>query len=270
MAESVVDLVANRFMFKVIGACGVFPVVLNLCTIRHHQATVDWFMLVASCCCVLMAIVTWSLANSLSFDPKQLSGSDSGPPECGNNNPLLHCFGEVARTNIFEAWLSKHSLAAYNTVLLSEAALILPLLVLVGLAATKFRTFHVRPYVPGDIFEWLVAKLPRETHRRHLKGSFHTLVIVLEFWLVLTTFALLIAISLLMSSISEQGNAWSVGQIIAVAVWAPVLVNWLHLLYRKSDLVDKRGVHQANSTKVVPKQVSTFRWRTATKLSMKP
>lgn len=237
MSPSVIELVVNRFLVKLIGAVGVFPVVLNLCTIRRHQATVDWFILIASSCCVLIAIATWSFAKTLTFKPDQLQESGRGPPQCGNKNPLQHCFGDLTTNTIRGTWLGRYSLTAYDKFFLSEPALIVPLLTLMGLAATKFKRFRVRPYVSGDIFEWTVAQLPQDTQRNHLKSIFHVLVAILECWLVITSIALLIATSTLMIPVSDRGNAWILGQIIAVAVWAPVLVNWLHLLYRKSGWI---------------------------------
>lgn len=232
-APSVIELVVNRFLIKLIGATGVFPVVLNLCTLRRNQAVADWFVLIASCCCVLIAIATWSFANTLTFKPDQLTSSTIGPEDCGNTNPLLHCFDDLATHKIMYTWLGRYSLTAYSTFFLNELALIVPLLVLIGLAATKFKTFRTQPYVRGDIFEWAISRLPRDSQRRHLKLAFHTVVAILECWLVIASFALLLATSMLMVPVSQRGNAWSLGQIIAVAVWAPVLINWLHLLYRK-------------------------------------
>lgn len=245
MAPSVIELVADRFLIKLIGAIGVFPVVLNLCTIRRHQAVVDWFILIASSCCVLIAIATWSFANTLTIEAHQLMSDGVSPEQCGNANPLRHCFSDLFTEKIIPTWLGPYSLMAYNTFFLSEPAVIVPLLVLIGLAATKFRTFRVLPYVPGDIFEWAISRLPQDSQRRYLKRTFHTVVAILEFWLTVTSIALLVAASMLLVPVSQRGNAWSLGQIIAVAVWAPVLVNWMHLLYRKSQSLQ--------STKGTPK-----------------
>jgi hypothetical protein len=60
-------------------------------------------------------------------------------------------------------------------------------------------------------------------------------LLVAEFWLFLSTIMLLIAVSLLLVPVSYRQPHWQIGQILAVAVWIPVLVSWLHLLYGMSD-----------------------------------
>jgi hypothetical protein len=56
---------------------------------------------------------------------------------------------------------------------------------------------------------------------------------VWEIWLFLSTVMLLAGISLLMVPVVRQQPKWSIGNIIAVAVWVPVTIKWLHLLWRK-------------------------------------
>ena len=236
MAPSVTELAANRFLVKVVAATGVYPVVLNLCTIHRSQKTVDWFILIASSCCVSLAIVTWSFANSLAFEPQQLDMSDPGPKECGHVNRMRYCFGDLASDNIFANWLERWSLTPYNSVFLSEPMIVVPLLVLIGLAVTKFEVFPTKDADQGDI-SWAVSQLTRDgqgyIQQRHLKAVLHFLIAIVEHWLLISSIVLLVAVSLLMVPVVARQDSWSLGQIIAIAVWVPVLVNWLHLLYRK-------------------------------------
>jgi hypothetical protein len=60
-------------------------------------------------------------------------------------------------------------------------------------------------------------------------------LLVAEFWLFLSTIMLLVAVGLLMVPVSHRQPHWQIGQILAVAVWIPVLVKWLHLLYGMFD-----------------------------------
>jgi hypothetical protein len=236
MSPSITEPVANRFLVKIIGATGVLPIVLNLCTIRMNQTTIDWFILIASSCCVLIAATNWSLANTLTVEPKQLASSDQGPPLCGRVNPMRYCFGELASIDIFSKWLDMWSLTSYNKVFLSEPVMIVPLVVLIGFAAMKFKIFRIKEFVRGDVFEWAISRLSRDdqgrVQYRHIQSVLHAFVAVVECWLLISSIALLIAVSLLMVPVSARQDPWSLGQIIAVAVWVPALVNWLHLLYR--------------------------------------
>lgn len=242
MAPSVAELVANRFLLKIIGATGVFPIVLDLCTIRCHQTTVDWFLLIASSCCVLVAIATWSFASTLSFIPGQLQDIDTGLPSCGKSNPMRFCFGDLAIVNTYDTWLEDLHLLPYKAVFLSGPAMVVPLLVLVGLAATKFRTIRIREYVRGNVYEWALSRMmgngQERSRDRYFRKNLPILVTVLECWLVITSIGLRVTISLLMAPVADRQDSWGLGQIIAVAVWVPVLVNWLHLLYRTFSRLD--------------------------------
>jgi hypothetical protein len=114
--------------------------------------------------------------------------------------------------------------------------MIVPLVVLIGFAAMKFKIFRIKEFVRGDVFEWAISRLSRDdqgrVQYRHIQSVLHAFVAVVECWLLISSIALLIAVSLLMVPVSARQDPWSLGQIIAVAVWVPALVNWLHLLYR--------------------------------------
>jgi hypothetical protein len=74
MAPTVAELVANRFLFKVIGAIGSYPVVLNLCILRHNPRVLSRFILIASFCCLVLATLTWSLAIATTMRAASSSG----------------------------------------------------------------------------------------------------------------------------------------------------------------------------------------------------
>lgn len=92
----------------------------------------------------------------------------------------------------------------------------------------------------------------------------NTLVAVWEIWLCFSTIMLLVGISLLMVPAVRQQPKWSIGNIIAVAVWVPVFINWLHMLKRKHQLLrllshsktnddSKEEIHKKRfSTKFLP------------------
>jgi hypothetical protein len=245
MSPSVTELVTNGFLVKIIGATGVLPIVLNLCTIRRNQTTIDWFILIPSHCCVSIDVTNWSLANMLTFEPEQLSLSGLGPPACGRVNLIQYCFGDLASIDIFSKWLDRWSLSPYNKVFLSEPVMIVPLVVLIGFATTKFKIFRIKEFVRGDVFEWAVSKLSRDDQGRvqqhHVQSILHGFVAVVACWLLISSIALLIAVSLLMVPVSARRDSWCLGQIIAVAIWVPVLINWLHPLYRMLCPLSRSG-----------------------------
>lgn len=94
-ATNVGELVANKFLIKAIGVAGIYPVVLTLCTLYRQKQFLDWFILLASFCCVLIATVTWSQAMSVSISLNQLL-TDHVPKDCGPTNPMQYCISPVA------------------------------------------------------------------------------------------------------------------------------------------------------------------------------
>jgi hypothetical protein len=109
----------------------------------------------------------------------------------------------------------------------------------VALVATRIEYFRV-DCTKGcrvNVFQWLLEEYlprgPKGIQSSCLEHVFHALVAVWEIWLFLSTVMLLAGISLLMVPVVRQQPKWSIGNIIAVAVWVPVTIKWLHLLWRK-------------------------------------
>lgn len=63
------------------------------------------------------------------------------------------------------------------------------------------------------------------------------LLAVAEAWHVYATFCLLFIVSSMVSWPEYHLNEdWTLGQIIAVAIWAPVIVEWIRVLLSKGSM----------------------------------
>lgn len=264
------ELVVNQFLIKAIGAAGIFPVVLNLCTLWRNKPILDWFILSASSCCVLIAAVTWSQAMSVSIDADQLVTGDLRPPfECGYENPMRYCVSPVALSQVYDWLMKRMSLSIFDRVFMSGPEIAVSLLALIALVATRIRLFRVSHTDDGkgNVFEWALPEAtqpPSEyTRLSHLTQILYILATVCEAWLCLWTVILLAGIGFLMVPVVHLQPHWSIGNILAVAVRVPVFVKWLHLLYRKYCLLRKLIYFKAgaDSTKVARKKAQSTGWR---------
>ena len=243
-AQIVGELVANQFLIKAIGVAGIYPVVLNLCTLYRQQQFLDWFILSATFCCVLIAAVTWSQAMSVSILPSQiLMDNVQPPPGCGPKNPMQFCISPVALHQAYEWLLERRSLTLFDHVFLSGAPVALSLFAFLALVATRIEKFrgNCTKGCKVNVFQWLreedLRRRPEGAQSSHPEQAFYALVAVWEIWLCFSTIMLLAGISFLMVPVVRQQPKWTIGNIIAVAVWVPVFIKWLHLLWRKSRLL---------------------------------
>lgn len=248
-ANTAGELVANQFLIKAIGVAGIYPIVLNLCTLYQHQRFLDWFILLASFCCVVMAVATWSLAMSVSVLPYQLLKDDSlTSPSCGPGNPMRLCISPVALHQVYEWLLKGRSLTVFDRVFLSIPAVVVSLVAFFAVLATSIEVFGIKctKGCKVNVYQWLLEKDQQNRPEgakpsRHVR-AFYALVAVWEIWLFLSTAMLLACICLLMVPAVRQQPKWSIGNIIAVAVWVPVTIKWLHMLWRKHSRFNSSSV----------------------------
>ena len=239
-AKTAGELVANQFLIKAIGVAGIYPIVLNLCTLYRHQRFLDWFILLASFCCVVMAVATWSLAMSVSVLPYQLLKDDSlTSPSCGPGNPMRFCISPVALHQVYDWLLKGRSLTVFDRVFLSIPAVVVSVVALFAMLATSIEVFDIKctKGCKVNVYQWLLEKdqqkRPEGAKPSRRVHAFYALVVVWQVWLFLSTVMLLACICLLMVPAVRQQPKWSIGNIIAVAVWVPVAIKWLHMLWRK-------------------------------------
>jgi hypothetical protein len=247
-AKTAGELVANQFLIKAIGVAGIYPIVLNLCTMYRQKQFLDWFILSASLCCVVMAVATWSLAMSGPILPYQFLKDDSLTSQnCGPGNPMNFCISPVALHQVYEWLLKGRSLTVFDRVFLGAPAVAMSLVAFVALLVTRIEKFRgdCENSCKVNFFRWLLEKdqqdvpkdaSPKDIQPSRLERAFYALVAVWEAWLFLSTLMLLTAISLLMVPVVRQQPKWSIGSIIAVAVWVPVTIKRLHTLWRKHSL----------------------------------
>ena len=262
-ARNVGEFVANQFLIKAIGVAGIYPVVLNLCTLYRQKQFLDWFILSASSCCVLLAAVTWSQAMSVFILPNQrLMDKGPVPQDCGPKNPMKFCISPVALHQAYEWLLELRSLTLIDRVFLSGAPVALALFAFLALVATRIEKFpgNCTKDCKVNVFQWLreehLRRRPEGVQPSYPEQAFYALVAVWEIWLCLWTIMLLAGISLFMVPAVRQQPKWSIGNIIAVAVWAPVFVKWLHMLWREYCVLRLLVLHRtnANSNQEDPKK----------------
>lgn len=207
------ELESGFLLLTLVGVSGVYPVALNLLSIRAGRKKPDLFTFLLTICAVALASANWLLSASSTMEQAQLAQDGFNPLSCGGMNPQKYC----VRPN--------YTIAKYleiDTAVVSwqTAALIVPCLAVIYVGIDKYTTAWVpRLSGPTATMANLVLKL----------GSF-----IMQIWLIFGVAALLGVVSYITSdkSISAR-DKWSLGQIIAVAVWVPCIVEWLRKVFRK-------------------------------------
>ena len=152
---------------------------------------------------------------------------------------MKFCISPVALHQVYDWLLKGRSLTIFDRVFLSGPPVAVSLIAFVTLLATRIEVFRVNCYrgCKVNIFQWLreedPPKRPEDTQAGYFEQAFCALVAVWEVWLCFLTIMLLACIGLLMVPVVHQQPKWSIGNIIAVAVWVPVTIKWLHMLWRK-------------------------------------
>lgn len=152
---------------------------------------------------------------------------------------MRFCISPVALHQVYDWLLEGRSLTIFDRVFLSAPAVAVSLFAFFALVATRIEVFGVN-CVNGckvNVYQWLREKVqqrrPKGAQSSYFEQVFYALVAAWEIWLFISTVMLLAGICLLMVPVVRQQPKWSIGNIIAVAVWVPVAIKWLHMLSRK-------------------------------------
>jgi hypothetical protein len=213
-ARSPRELDVNLTMLILVGVSGVYPVALNLLSIRSGKKKPDLFTFLLTLCAVALASANWLLSASTEFEPEQLAQDGFNPKSCGGMNPQQYCV-RPGQTVAIGLGINT-SVVSWQTV-----ALIVPYSAVIYVGVDKYIT-ALLPSLPGTTAtaaKWILKV-----------GSF-----LIQIWLIAGVVALLAAVGSITSLkfITAQ-EKWGLGQIIAVAVWVPCIAEWLRMVFRKT------------------------------------
>lgn len=213
-ARSFVELESGLTLKTLVGVSGVYPVALNLLSIRSGKKKPDLFTFILTVCAVALASANWLSAVATVIKPEMLVQKGYNPTSCGGWNPQRYCMRPdytIAKgLNISTAVISWHT-----------PSLVVPWLAVI--------------YVGID--KWIMALVPR------LSGTTATVAklilkvgsFCMQIWLISGVAVLLGFVTYFIWAYQILArDEWSLGQIIAVAVWVPFIFEWLHMVFGKS------------------------------------
>jgi hypothetical protein len=213
-ARSSNELVLGLILKTLVGVSGVYPVALNLLSIRSGKKKPDLFTFVLTVGAVALASANWLSSVMTVIKPEMLVQDGFNPTTCGGMNPQQYCMrpGHIIAKDlgISTAIISWHT-----------PALVVPWLAVIYVGIDKYITILVPRLLSGTTAT--VAKLILKV------GSF-----CLQIWLISGVAALLAFVTYITSVFKLDRDEWSLGQIIAVAVWVPFIFEWLHMVFGKS------------------------------------
>jgi len=229
-ASSWQQLYNNIQLFDIIGASGIYPAVLNLVTLRKAKKP-SKYLVIATTCSVAISTVTWAQSFRVEPMPAQIKGTGASYPECGNvaGARTIYCQqGDYTRIDSYD--FAVHQLPSPLITLLIQSALLL-------------ETFDVfrDPKADGtkcNIFGYCGTRIHRSLPFLQSK-PFQTvgrlaaqcLMLFVDIWLVYNNCSMVWWQSYFLGL--SPSESWTLGQIIAVAAWVPVFVEYVYLLASK-------------------------------------
>jgi hypothetical protein len=219
-ARSPKELQSGLLLLTIVGVSGVYPVALNLVALGLGKKKVDIFTFILTVGAVILASANWLLSVSTAITPSQLMQDGFNPVSCGGINPQLYCMragqtvakilSEDAHQSVGASW--------------QAAGLVFPYLAIIYAGTEKHITAMIRR-LPGKVATAVNLVLKA--------GLF-----IIQMWLFFGVAALVLEVGLLLyiKEITAR-DKWSLGQIIAVTVWVPCIVQWLYMVCCKYTLL---------------------------------
>lgn len=235
-ASSWAELWINIVFMHKIGTSGVDPVVLGMCLLRK-AGKLSWYVSVASVVCVLVSSVTVFKSFAGSGSPGQVEDKVAGLDACWEEAPRQYCllpqyplgYGITSRAVVYFAI----SPAIMSVMLLEKSRHV----------RAGLRT-AANYFALDTVYQWMCRRIGSRNSRRLVRLGKRVPCFFAEIWLVvhvcLSVQSYIIWLPFIISSTPE--SIWPLGQIIAVAVWIPVIVQLVYLLLRRSI---RRGARQA-------------------------
>ena len=248
----------NIGILFVLAFAGCFPVLLTQLVLARTGGDAT-YMTVISTCCVIVSTATWSLSkhivDDLTLNPKNdkyIGQQQLSLPQCADASPIKYCYTESWFYNT-SVWTSK-GIAMLVFCIVLQILLILHRTRIVPRKADSGESqrmsclewIRIKIYERGFWARYEVAmsnrsssKWLRFVHNRHV--TLHTLgkllVLITEFFLVSFVCILIDDYTRLLRpsfyNVALDLHSWTLGQVISVSIWVPVLLQYLWLAFGK-------------------------------------
>lgn len=228
-ASTPLQLTMNAAFMMLLSTAGVYPIILGLLTLRKSKGRLEWFTLIMSLACVVVSSVTWARVSRIDLYAIQQQ-SDITFEECGGINPTRYCLGPGMSL--------RSSMDIGSVTLLRQRITIGPVCVLLYLvlenilpAATRHNLIWAPSWAKKDAdsgghrFKWIPSWVPRVLQV--------FVLLCAEAWLLWGNIMIFMNFYSVWEEFSDEGMVWTFGQVIAVAVWVPVFLEWLYTALRK-------------------------------------
>jgi len=247
-APSPVQVYYNAVFMMMLSTAGIYPIALGLTMLRKNKSddndedkdkdlaavrkdddALEGFILLMSLACIGVSSATWYRSSHIKFHASQLQEEGINFEDCGDINPLRYCLGfDVSLTSLgltqdalSRQWLSVGPIcvALYLTI---ETAL--PPMIRHGLI-----------YLP----RWSTKASQAAKHRLRKVPSWvwtslvSVFVLGIDAWLLLGNVLIFGNIYLIWKEPFDDGKVWTIGQVIGVAVWVPVFLEWIYVVICK-------------------------------------
>jgi hypothetical protein len=215
-ARTFIEVERNLQLLTLVGVSGLYPVALNLLSIRAGKKKPNLLTFLLTVCAIALASANWLISASTAMEPEQLTqdGLNLDLTPCGGMNPQKYCVPP-------DYTIAKG--LGINTAIISwqTVALVVPYLAVIYVGVDKYIT---------ALFPRLSGTTATAANVILKVGSF-----IIQIWLVIGVAALLAFVGKLTSFkwISAR-DKWTFGQIIAVTVWVPCIVEWVRMAFSKS------------------------------------
>ncbi|KAM0714825.1 hypothetical protein Q7P37_009289 [Cladosporium fusiforme] len=225
------EITDSFWLLTFVGASGTHPVILTLFALRKEGEPLRWFTLFVSFVCIIVAWISWAIMYFRDIKATDLVQQGYNPQVCGGANPGQHCLLRDITIHLFAknslSWFSFSGFKAALSPWSAAGALVATLELAAEKALIRFiakREADPEPDAARSCF-WRITT-PTNVHR-----GLRFVLLVSEAWLVFATISLLYAtVSMMSSQLYKFHENWTLGQIIAVAIWVPVVIEWIRLV----------------------------------------
>ena len=225
-----------KLAYFVAGA-GMLPIVFGL-FLLHLSGMQSTFIFCLTATTFSLSSVTRFYEIFLTVDPTDIEGPEIPPPSCGGHpGPSTYCSKDEFSVDVFLGWEGKWS---------SDPLFGYSLFILIILFFDQF--IRIRQKSPTgqavwvNVFGWLSLKMrsrprlkafrnlpPTETILKRLRSCVALVFQIVFVWLLLRHFSDLRRLS---DELQSEKSDWSVGQIVAILVLLPPIVEYTYLASR--------------------------------------
>ncbi|KAF2149511.1 hypothetical protein K461DRAFT_271100 [Myriangium duriaei CBS 260.36] len=212
-------------LFYLIACAGVHPIIFNYFSLRKIKPLKRVRgLLLGTIFCVAVSTFTYIKIITTKPRPDQAKSEQPGPRECGSVAPTLYCMGGA---------LAKEDDIDLDATHLVHLMITLPAIMLFLLSLEHVFTFVDRNKLFGTRAIAATRKAVAKWPAWLPKWIGILLVVIGQWYMGFLMFLDFIAFAVFWVDMPDQ--KWSLGQVIAVAVWIPVLVKFFHDLMRGFD-----------------------------------